>query len=97
MAVPGRLQARTQAAALPQSEPEPVLNGLEVRRAPDPALARGMAGHGIDSARRLAFLVAGDCRLALIRGHASSSSNNVRVILIDIFARVNLEMRSMHA
>src|SRR5690348_16905543 len=64
--VPRRLQARIETAALPQSEPEPVLDFVQVRRAADPAPVQWPTENGIDAAGGLAFLVGCNRCLALV-------------------------------
>src|SRR5689334_17830132 len=67
--VPRRLQARIEAAALPQGKPQPVLDLVQIRRATDPALVQWPTEDSIDAACGLALLIGGNRRLAALGIH----------------------------
>ena len=63
MLPPAGLEVRVRMAALPQREPDAVLDGGQIRPPPHPDLAGRRAADGIDAADHLALLVGDDRRL----------------------------------
>ena len=78
-------------AALPQCEPEPVLNGTEVEGPPDPALSGRATNDRIDAGDGLALLVGRDGCLSLVPIHHDLhlfASYIARVKILQYFTRV---------
>src|SRR5512141_2638318 len=62
---PGCLEVRVRMAALPQREPDAVLDGGKVRPLPHPDLAGRRAADRVYAADHLALLISGDGRLSV--------------------------------
>ena len=100
MLPPAGLEVRLRMAALPQREPDAVLDGGQIGPPPHPDLAGRRAADGIDAADHLALLVGGDrrlprchrvphaCSLRRPGPNAGSGSRDIitRVILTQVFS-----------